>query len=235
MGQKVHPYGLRLGIIRDWGSRWFARKKDFGDLLVEDQKIRRYVQQRYNDFTKKGAATRYAAISNVEIERFGNELKLFIHTARPGLIIGRKGSKIESLKSEIYKLTDRKVNVETIEIAKIELNSQLVAENIAEQLVKRMSFRRVIKKAADQAMMAGAKGIKVILSGRLGGAEMARCEKKLVGSVPLQTLTADIDYGFAEAPTTHGNIGCKVWIYKGRKESNNANAQESKAPQSSAR
>lgn len=235
MGQKVHPVGIRVGIIRDWSSRWFARKKEFGDLLVEDQKIRRFIQQRYNDFTKRNAVTRYAAISSVEIERYGNELKVFIYTARPGLIIGRKGAKIETLKGELHRLTDKKVSVDTIEIAKIELNAQLVAENIAEQLSKRMSFRRVLKKAAEQAMMAGAKGVKILLSGRLGGAEMARREKKLLGSVPLQTLTADVDYGFAEAPTTHGNIGCKVWIYRGRKEGRHASTQEGKAPQSAAR
>jgi small subunit ribosomal protein S3 len=205
MGQKVIPTGLRLGIVEGWRSRWYAGKKDFGNLLVEDQKIRSYIAKEF----------RFAGIPKVEIERAANDVNCIIHTARPGLIIGRKGAKVDKLRDDLAKLTGRKVNINIAELSTPELSAQLVAESIAEQLEKRASFRRTMKKAVDLTVAAGAKGVKVQISGRLGGSEMARCETQVAGSLPLSTLRARIDYGFATAVTVYGSIGVKVWIYLG--------------------
>lgn len=206
MGQKVHPTSLRIGITEDWRSRWYAGKKKFGKLLVEDQKIRKYIKKNY----------RFAGIPKIVIERTRDEeVRVILYTARPGLIIGRKGAEIEKLKDTIEKLVGKTVDIRIQEIDKPELEAQLVAENIAEQLQKRAAFRRTIKKAIDITMGMGAKGVKVQISGRLGGAEIARTEGSTVGSIPLHTLRADIDYGFAESLTKYGTIGVKVWIFKG--------------------
>lgn len=223
MGHKVRPTGFRIGITETWRSNWFATKKDFGNLLVEDNKIRKYIKKNY----------RFAAIPRIDIERTREEASIILHTARPALIIGRKGSEIEKLKAKLEKLINRSINIKIKEVSRPELESQLVAENIAEQLVKRAAFRKVLKKASDLTMQFGAKGIKVQVSGRLNGAEIARSEKITVGSLPLHTLQANIDYGFAEANTTFGTTGVKVWIYKGiipsHKENNKnaVNAQKS--------
>ena len=205
MGHKVCPIGLRLGITQGWRSLWYADKKSFGTLLVEDQKIRKMIKKGYG----------FAGISLIEIERTRQDAKITLHTARPGLIIGRKGAEVDKLKEEIQKLIGREVVIKIKEIVKPELHAQLVAENIAEQLEKRVAFRRAMKKALDASIAAGAKGVKMRVAGRLGGAEIARAEKMTSGSIPLHTLRADIDYGFAEAKTTYGVIGVKVWIYKG--------------------
>ncbi|TVL99156.1 MAG: 30S ribosomal protein S3 [Candidatus Brocadia sp. WS118] len=205
MGQKVCPIGLRLGITQGWKSLWYAEKKDFGSLLVEDQKIRKIIKKSYG----------FAGIPCISIERTRQDAKVTLHTARPGLIIGRKGAEVDKLKEEIQKFIGREVVIKIKEINKPELYAQLVAENIAEQLEKRAAFRRAMKKAMDASVDAGAKGIKMQVAGRLGGAEIARTEKMSFGSVPLHTLRADVDYGFAEAKTTYGVIGVKVWIYKG--------------------
>lgn len=206
MGQKVHPTGLRLGIVEGWRSRWYARKKEFGSFLVEDQKIRRCIASRY----------RFAGIPKVEIERTANEINCIIHTAKPGVVIGRKGARVEELRKELEQISGgRRVNVNIVELNRPELSAQLVAESIAEQLEKRSSFRRTMKKAIDMTMAAGAKGCRVKMGGRLGGAEMARREAQMEGSIPLSTLQARIDYGFATAVTVYGSIGVKVWIYLG--------------------
>jgi small subunit ribosomal protein S3 len=205
MGQKVCPIGLRLGIVENFRSRWYANKKEFGDLLVEDQKIRKYIAKEF----------RFAGIPKVEIERTANDANCIIHTARPGLIIGRKGAKVDKLRDDLAKITGKKVNINIVELASPELSAQLVAESIAEQLEKRASFRRTMKKAIDLTMQSGAKGVRVQVSGRLGGSEMARCETQMAGSIPLSTLRAKIDYGFATAVTVYGSIGVKVWIYLG--------------------
>jgi len=205
MGQKVCPIGLRLGITQEWKSRWFADKKSFGGLLVGDYKIRKLIKKNYS----------LAGISFVEIERTSQDAKITLHTARPGLVIGRKGAEVDKLKEEIQRLIGCEVVIKIKEITKPELDAQLVAESIAEQLEKRAAFRRAMKKAMDAAVDAGAKGVKLQVAGRLGGAEIARTEKMSSGSVPLHTLRADIDYGFAEAKTSYGVIGVKVWIYKG--------------------
>ena len=205
MGHKVCPIGLRLGITQGGRSIWYADKKIFGSLLVEDQKIRKTIKKSYS----------FAGISLIEIERTRQDAKITLHTARPGLIIGRKGAEVDKLKDEIQKITGREVVIKIKEIMKPELQAQLVAENIAEQLEKRVAFRRAMKKALDASNDAGAKGVKMQVAGRLGGAEIARTEKMSSGSVPLHTLRADVDYGFAEAKTTYGVIGVKVWIYKG--------------------
>jgi len=207
MGQKVCPIGLRLGITQGWKSLWYADKKSFGTLLVEDQKMRKVIKKNYG----------FAGISFIEIERTRQDAKVTLHTARPGLIIGRK---VDKLKDEIQKLIGREVVIKIKEITKPELQAQLVAESIAEQLEKRAAFRRTMKKAMDASIDAGAKGVKIRVAGRLGGAEIARAEKMTTGSIPLHTLRADIDYGFAEAKTTYGVIGVKVWIYKGLVSSN---------------
>lgn len=210
MGQKVCPISFRIGITENWRSRWYANKKKFGVLLVEDQRIRKFIKENY----------RFAGISKIEIERTRDvEVRITLFTARPGLIIGRKGAEIEKLKDGIEKLVGKTVDIRIREIDKPELESQLVAENIAEQLKKRAAFRRTIKKAIDATMAMKAKGIKIKISGRLGGAEIARTEGATVGSMPLHTIRADIDYGFAESLTTYGKIGVKVWIYKGLCES----------------
>ena len=205
MGQKVDPRGLRVGIIRDWDAKWYADKKNFADLLHEDLKIRDYIKKKLYD----------AGISRVVIERAANQLKLDIYTARPGMVIGRGGSEVDSLRQYIEQKTGRKVQINVVEVENPDLDAQLVAENIASQLERRVSFRRAMKQAMGRAMRAGAEGFKVLTSGRLGGAEMARSEGYSEGSVPLHTLRADIDYGFAEAYTTYGKIGVKVWINKG--------------------
>jgi len=204
VGQKVHPKGLRIGIIKDWDAKWFA-DKDFSGLLIEDIKIRSFIK-------KKLFA---AGISRIEIERAANRVKITIHTAKPGIVIGRGGAEVETLRKELEKKTGKNVNINIVEIKVPELDAQLVAENVAAQLVKRVSFRRAMKQAVSRTMRMGAQGIKITCSGRLAGAEMARTEWYNEGKVPLHTLRADIDYGFAEADTTYGKIGVKVWIYKG--------------------
>jgi len=205
LGQKVHPRGLRLGIIKDWDARWFARGQDYAELLHEDMGIRRLIDRRLSQ----------AGISRVEIERFANRVKVTIHTARPGMVIGRGGTGAEALKQELERLTHKQVSVNILEVRSPEIDAKLVAENIASALEKRISFRRAMKQAITRAMRGGAKGVRVIVSGRLGGAEIARSERSWEGTVPLHTLRADIDYGFAEARTTYGQIGVKVWIFKG--------------------
>ena len=204
MGQKVNPHGLRVGVINDWDSRWYA-ESDFADNLVEDYKIRKFLKKRLYS----------AGISRIELERASDRLKIIIHTAKPGVVIGRAGAEIENLKKEVQKFTDKKLNLEIKEIKRPDLNAQLVAENIASQLENRISFRRAMKSVMSRSMKAGAKGIKTSVSGRLGGADMARTEFYSEGTIPLQTLRADIDYGFAEADTTYGKLGVKVWIYHG--------------------
>jgi small subunit ribosomal protein S3 len=204
MGQKVHPYGFRLGYNRTWHSRWFS-KRDFGKLLLEDLKLKRELKRRFSS----------AGVSEIEIERAANRVKIIIFTSRPGIIIGRKGAEIEALKKEISRRTQREVFINIQEIHKPELNAQLQAEKISQQLEKRIAFRRTMRKAVDEAQRFGAQGIKVRVSGRLNGAEIARSEWTLQGRLPLHTLRADVDYGFAEAHTTFGVIGVKVWIYRG--------------------
>lgn len=204
MGQKVHPKGFRMGIIRDWDSNWYA-DRDYTDLLHEDYKVRNHIKTRF-----------YAAgISRVEIQRTGNRMRITIHTAKPGIIIGRGGTEVENLKVSLNNMTGKNVNINIQEIRKPELDAQIVAENMAQQLEKRVSFRRAMKQSVGRSMRVGAVGIKVAISGRLGGAEIARTEWYAEGKVPLHTLRADIDYGFAEANTTYGKIGIKVWINRG--------------------
>ena len=205
MGQKVNPHGLRIGIIKDWDTKWYAGVKDFSSFLVEDVKLRRFIKEKLY----------IAGIARIEIERAANKIKINIHTAKPGIVIGKQGSGIEALRKELEKFTGKSVLLNITEIKSPELNAQLVAENIAAQLEKRISFRRAMKQAMSRAMKFGAKGIRTCCSGRLGGAEIARIEHYAEGTIPLQTLRADIDYGFAEANTTYGKIGVKVWIYKG--------------------
>jgi small subunit ribosomal protein S3 len=205
MGQKVHPHGLRIGIIKDWDTKWYSNKKGFGNFLVEDVKIRRYIKRKLYQ----------AGIARIEIERAANKIKVNVHTAKPGLIIGKGGTGIEELRKEIEKLTQKSVLINITEIKVPEVNAQLVAENIASQLERRISFRRAMKQAMSRSMKLGSKGIKTLVAGRLGGAEIARSEHYHDGTIPLQTLRADIDYGFAESNTTYGKIGVKVWIYKG--------------------
>lgn len=218
MGQKVNPIGFRTGIMLDWKSRWYASKKDFAELLLEDKKIRDYVSKKY----------KFAGIPKIEIERTRDEVKVVLHAARPGVIIGRKGQQVEQLQDELQNLVGRRINIKIEEISRPELQAHLVAEDIAEQLAKRASFRRTMKRAMEQTMEAGAKGIKIELAGRLGGAEMARREKQIAGSIPLSTLRANIDYGFVEAMTAQGHIGVKVWINQGMFEddTDGADAQE---------
>lgn len=205
MGQKVNPHGLRIGIIKDWDTKWYAGDKNFSELLVEDVKVRSFIKNKLY----------IAGISRIEIERAANKLKVNVHTAKPGLVIGKGGAGIEELRKEVEKLTGKSVLINITEIKSPEIDAQLVAENVASQLEKRISFRRAMKQAMSRTMKLGAKGIKTGVSGRLGGAEIARSEHYHEGTIPLQTLRADIDYGFAEANTTYGKIGCKVWIYKG--------------------
>jgi small subunit ribosomal protein S3 len=210
MGQKVNPIGFRVGITEDWKSRWYAPKSAFGDFLVEDQKLRRLIDDRLN------RRPPFAAVSDILIERTREEVTITLKTARPGLVIGPKGAEVEKLRGELEDLIKRRVApIKVIEIKNPDLNAQLVAEAIAEQLKKRASFRRVLKQRMEASMQAGAKGIRINVSGRLGGAEIARSEKAVTGSVPLTTLQADISYGYAIAFTTYGTIGVKTWIYRG--------------------
>ena len=222
MGQKVNPIGFRTGIMMGWKSRWYASKKEFSKLLLEDQKIRAYVHKKY----------KFAGIPKIEIERTRDEVKVILYAARPGVIIGRKGQQVEQLQDELQALVKRRVNIKIEEISRPELEAQLVAEDIAEQLTKRSSFRRTMKRAMEKTMDAGAHGIKIQLAGRLGGAEMARREKQISGSIPLSTLRAKIDYGIVEAKTAQGHIGVQVWINQGmyEDEANGADAQEGEAP-----
>ena len=206
MGQKTHPHGVRVGIIKDWDSKWYANKKEFGDSLVEDNKIRKYVKKKLY----------VAGVSKIEIERTAGKVKVKVNTAKPGIVIGKGGNLVELLKKELEKLTGKEIALDIAEVKNPEVNAQLVAENIAGQIEKRVAFRRAMKQAMSRAMKMGAKGIKTSASGRLAGAEMARTEHYHEGTIPLQTLRADIDYGFAEADTTYGKIGVKVWIYKGQ-------------------
>ncbi|WP_438449142.1 30S ribosomal protein S3 [Gorillibacterium sp. sgz5001074] len=204
MGQKVNPVGLRIGIIRDWESKWYAGK-EYGTLLMEDVKIREYLKQKLKD----------SAVSHIEIERAANRVNVTIHTAKPGMVIGKGGAEVENIRQYISKLSNKKVHINISEIKNPELDAILVAESIAQQLERRVSFRRALKQAIQRTMRSGAKGIKTAVSGRLGGAEIARSEGYSEGTVPLHTLRADIDYGTAEAHTTYGRIGVKVWIYRG--------------------
>ena len=205
MGQKVNPHGLRVGVIKDWDSRWYARNEKVGDLLVEDNKIRNYLKK-----------TLYSAgIPKIEIERDNAKVRIYLHCARPGVVIGKGGTEIERIRLEVEKMIGKSVALNIVEVKNPDMDAQLVAENIAQQLEKRIGFRRAMKNAMGRAMRAGARGIKTCCSGRLGGAEIARTEHYHDGTIPLQTLRADIDYGFAEAATTYGRIGVKVWIYKG--------------------
>ena len=205
MGQKMHPHGLRVGVISDWNSKWYADSKNFADYLVEDHKIREYVKKKLF----------VSGISKIEIERTAKFVKVNVYTAKPGVVIGKGGSLAENLKQELSKMINKEVNLNIVEVKDIDTNAQLVAENICNQLERRISFRRAMKQCMQKAMKAGALGIKTSVSGRLGGADMARTEFYKEGTIPLQTLRADIDYGFAEADTTYGKIGVKVWIYKG--------------------
>jgi small subunit ribosomal protein S3 len=234
MGQKVNPIGYRVGIMRPWLSRWFASKQEFAELLVEDQKIRDYIKRKRDN----AGRPEFPGIDRIEIERTRDEVKVVLYSARPGLIIGKKGQRVELLQEELQNLTGRRINLKIEEISRPELCAQLVAEDIAEQLSKRASFRRTMKRAMETTMEAGARGIKIQLSGRLGGAEMARCEKQIAGSMPLSTLRAKIDYGFTEAKTPQGNIGVQVWINQGmyfEGDDDGAHAQAGQAPKKPAR
>lgn len=204
MGQKVNPTGLRVGIIKDWESRWYAGK-DYADLLHEDIKIREYLENRL----------KIAAVSSIEIERAANRVNITIHTGKPGMVIGKGGSEVEALRKALNKLTGKRVHINIVEIKRVDIDAKLVADSIARQLENRISFRRAQKQAIQRAIRAGAKGIKTQVSGRLGGADIARAEHYSEGTVPLHTLRADIDYGTAEADTTYGKLGVKVWIYRG--------------------
>jgi len=210
VGQKIHPTGFRIGITEEWRSRWFAPKAAYADFLIEDQKIRRFVEERLNQQPP------YAAVAKVEIERTRDEVKVVLHTARPGLVIGPKGAEVDRLKEALEDLIERKINLNVVEIKVPDANATLIAEAVSEQLKKRAAFRRVMKARIDAAIAAGVKGIKVMLAGRLGGAEMARTAVLIRGSIPLHTLQANIDYGFARCRTTYGTIGIKVWVYRGK-------------------
>lgn len=228
MGQKVNPIGFRTGVMIGWKSRWFASKQEFANLLVEDAKIRNFIKNH-----PQRTQYRNAGIDRIEIERTRDEVKVIMHVARPGLIIGKKGQEVELLQEELQNLIGRRVNLKIEEVGRPEVMAQLVAEEISQQLSKRASFRRTMKRAMEQTMDAGARGIKIRLAGRLGGAEMARVEKQIAGSIPLSTLRAKIDYGFTEAATPQGNIGVQVWINQGMHEgdtSDGANAEAGQAP-----
>ena len=205
MGQKMDPHGLRVGIIKDWDSKWYANKKDFADNLVEDYKIREFVKEKLY----------IAGISKVEIERRANTIKVSAFTAKPGIALGKNGENVTKIRNDLSKKFKKDINLNIVEVKNVDTDAQLVAENIASQLERRISYRKAMKQCMAKAMKAGAKGIKTACSGRLGGAEIARSEFYREGTIPLQTLRADIDYGFAEADTTYGKIGVKVWIYKG--------------------
>ena len=217
MGQKVNPHGMRVGVIKDWNSRWYA-EADFADNLVEDNKIRTYVKKRLYS----------AGVSKIEIERASDRVKVIVHTAKPGVVIGTGGAEIEKLKAEIQKMTEKKLFVDIKEIKRPDREAQLVAESIAQQLENRVSFRRAMKSTMSRSMKAGVMGIKTAVSGRLGGADIARTEFYSEGTIPLQTLRADIDYGFAEADTTYGKLGVKVWFYKGEVLPTRANKEGDK-------
>src|SRR4030043_1573157 len=210
MGQKTSPTGFRTGITRGWQSTWFASKSDYGDFLVEDQKIRQYIDRKFNRQMPRGA------VAKVEVIRTRHEVKVTLHSARPGIIIGPRGGEVDKLREELEGMTGRKISVNVIEIKEPDLNAFLVAEMIAEQLCKRASYRRTMKQQCEAAINAGAKGVKIICSGRLAGVEIARNETQKLGSIPLHTLDADVDYATATARTTYGAIGIKVWIYKGK-------------------
>src|SRR5262245_54386747 len=228
MGQKVRPTGFRTGIMTDWLSHWYASKQDFSELLVEDQKIRKYVKKRYGG----------SGISKIKIHRTREKVTVYIYAARVGMIIGKKGQEVDKLTKDLEDLTHRRIEIKTMEINRPEIDAQLVAEDIAEQLQKRASFRRTMKRAIDTSMKAGAKGVRAQLSGRLGGAEMARTESNMAGSIPLSTLRARIDYGFTEAKTAQGHIGVKVWINNGEygeEDSDAAHAQAGKVSKKPAR
>ncbi|QDS90573.1 30S ribosomal protein S3 [Rosistilla ulvae] len=226
MGQKVNPVAFRTGVTIGWKSRWYASKKQFGELLLEDKKVRDHIKNH-----PKRTQYRNAGIDRIEIERTTDEVRVIMFVARPGLIIGKKGQEVELLQEELQNLTGRRINLKIEEIGRPEIMAQLVAEDICQQLAKRSSFRRTMKRSMEQTMDAGAKGIKIQLAGRLGGAEMARREKQSLGSVPLSTLTAKIDYGFAEAMTAQGHIGVQVWVNQGThgEETDGADAQEGQA------
>ena len=218
MGQKVHPNGLRVGVIKDWNSKWYADDKNYSDYLVEDYKIRKFVKSKLF----------ISGIAKIEIERTAKAVKVNVYTAKPGLVIGKGGNLAEELKNQIQKMINKDVNLNIVEVKNVDLDAQLVAENICNQLERRISFRRAMKQAMQKTMKAGALGIKTSVSGRLAGADMARTEFYKEGTIPLQTLRADIDYGFYEANTTYGKIGVKVWIYKGEilpEKKNNAKAE----------
>ena len=221
MGQKVNPHGLRVGVIKNWDSRWFAEKGTFGDTLVEDYNVRNFILKELNTRSKNPAdKCVYAGVPKVEIERFadkdgGQKVRIHIHCAKPGMVIGKGGAEIEKVKAELKKFTDKKLIVDIKEVKRPDKDAQLVAEHIALQLENRISFRRAMKSTMQRTMKAGAKGIKTSVSGRLGGADMARTEFYSEGTIPLQTLRADIDYGFAEADTTYGKVGVKAWVYNG--------------------
>ena len=222
MCQKVTPHGLRVGIIKDWDSRWFADKKNFGDSLVEDYNLRVFLKKKLF----------LAGVAKIEIEKFANKIRISIHAGKPGIVIGKGGSEIEKLKKELEKMTGKTIILNVIEVKVPDMSAQLVAENIASQLERRISFRKAMKQCMGRTMKLGAKGIKTCVSGRVGGAEIARTEQYHEGTIPLQTLRADIDYGFTEANTTYGKLGVKVWIYKGEilAESKNAAPAEEKKP-----
>ena len=205
MGQKVNPHGMRVGIIKDWDSRWFAPKASYGDTLVEDYKVREFIKK----------SLKAAGVPKIEIERFNDKVRINVHCAKPGIVIGKGGENIEKVRKEVEKLIGKTVYINIVEVKSPDMDAQLVAENIAQQLENRESYRRALKQAIGRAMKLGAKGIKVKAGGRLAGAEIARSESYHEGTIPLQTLRADIDYGFAEAHTTYGRLGIKVWIYKG--------------------
>jgi small subunit ribosomal protein S3 len=228
MGQKVSPVGFRTGVTIGWKSRWFAPKSNYGEFLVEDEHIRRYVDQRLNQQPP------YAAISGVEIERTREEVKVVLRTARPGLVIGPKGAEVDKLKDALEDLTNRHVNINIIEIKNPDVDAQLVAQGIAEQLKRRASFRRAMKQRCEATMQAGAKGVKIMVSGRLGGAEMSRSQTEIMGSIPLQTLEADVDYGFVTARTNYGSIGVKVWVYRGMFGDKSTEDQEEDAARAAA-
>jgi small subunit ribosomal protein S3 len=229
MGQKVRPTGFRTGIMTDWLSHWYASKQDFAELLVEDRKLREYIKRRY----------RRSGVSKIKIERTREKVVVYIHSARVGMIIGKKGQEVDLLTKDLEDLAHRHIEVKTVEVNRPEVDPQLVAEDIADQLEKRSSFRRTMKRAIDQTMEAGAKGVKIQMSGRLGGSEMARQESNMAGSIPLSTLRARVEYGFAEASTAQGNIGIKVWINNGdyldEESGHAAHAQAGKVPKKPAR
>jgi len=228
MGQKISPIGYRVGIFEGWQSRWYASKQEYSDLLIEDFKVREFVHKAYAK----------AGIPRVEIERTRDEVKVMLMTARPGVIIGRKGTEVDKLQEDLQKLTGRRINIKIVELQRPEIDAQLIAEDLAQQIERRASFRRAMKRTAEQVIEAGAKGVKIHMAGRLAGSEMARQEKVLIGSVPLSTLRAKISYGFTEAMTAQGHIGIKVWVNQGfydMETTDGANAEAGQVPQKSKR